>query len=193
MAMLDGALLRRLLPVFGVLAVSLTASDVALAEPDFGPYDIPTTFYISKSDDKNRVDYGIRLDQRCAPINDDAVFPYWREFEHAPPVRTHKLGMLEYIPYGFSEQRSIRKTPQGGIQLLKLKQWDKSPIVIITKKEADGHCTATVHAMINGKEAELVYMYVKLLKGGIAPSVDYVEVHGKDLDTGAEIVVRMKK
>jgi hypothetical protein len=47
-----------------------------------------TLFFISKSDDENRVDYGMRLDSKCAPYGDESVFPYWREFEPLPPVRT---------------------------------------------------------------------------------------------------------
>jgi hypothetical protein len=108
-------------------------------------------------------------------------------------VRTHPLGTLEYVPYGISEQRSIRKTLNGGIHMMKLRQFDKTSIGIITKKEADGKCSSQARAIINGKESELVYIYVKLGKGGIVPSVDYVDVHGKDLDTGAEIQERMRK
>ncbi len=176
-----------------LLAGFVLPGSAEAGDPDFGPNDIPTVFYISKSDDKNRVDYGIRLDARCASAKDDAVFQYWREFENAPPVRTHSLGVFEYVPYGISEQRSIRKLLTGGIHIMRLRQFDKTPIAIVTKKEADGHCTSQARAIINGKESELTYIYVKLGKGGITPTVEYVDVHGKDLDTGAEIQERMRK
>lgn len=185
--------MRRLV-FLGLLVCALAPTDAAAQDPQFGPHDIPTVFYISKSDDKNRVDYGIRLDDRCAPTVDEAVFQYWRHFE--PPndgTYTHKLSTMEYIPYGISEQRSLKKTPTGGIHVMKLRQFDKSPIAIITKKESDGHCSSTAHAMLDGKEVELLYIYVKLGKGGITPSVEYIDVHAKDLDTGADIVTRMKK
>lgn len=189
--------MTRTLPRAVALALAALAAAVpgsaGAADPEFGQHDVPTVFYISKSDDRNRVDYGIRLDARCAPAKDDAVFPYWREFENSPPVRTHALGMFEYVPYGISEQRSIKKTQTGGVHVMKLRQFDKTQIGIITKKEADGRCTSQAHAIINGKEAELTYIYVKLGKGGLTPKVDWVDVHGKDLETGAEIVERMKK
>lgn len=184
---------RRAGLVVGVIGLSLWIGPDASADLTFGQYDVPTAFYISKSDDHNRVDYGIHLDVRCAPLSDDAVFPYWREFENSPPVRTHSLGMFEYVPYGFAEQRTIRKIPNGGIHLVKLKQFDKTPIAIITKKEADGHCTSQARALVDGKESELTYIYVKLGKGGITPNVEWVEVHGKDLATGSEFTQRMKK
>jgi hypothetical protein len=167
-----------------------TSADTALAsDVQFGPNDVTTVFFIDKSDDHNRVDYGMRLTANCAPVNDDALFPYWREFEH-PPVHTHGLGMLEYVPYGFSEQRMLRRTPTGGLQLVRLKQLDRL-ILISTKKEADGHCSAQAQARINGVDhATLVSVYAKLAG---AMSVDYIDVHGKNPDTGTDIVERIKK
>src|SRR5882672_7887991 len=115
----------------GSLAASLCrTSDAGARDPKFFPFDVPTVFYISKSDDHNRVDYGIHLDDRCVPAENDAVFPYWREFDNAPPVRVHGLGMFEYIPYGISEQRTIRKTPTGGLHFVKLRQFEKTAIGI---------------------------------------------------------------
>jgi hypothetical protein len=163
------------------------------AEPKFFPFDVRTVFYISKSDDRNRVDYGIHLDDRCAPYKDEAVFQYWREFENSPPVRIHTLGIFEYIPYGISEQRIISRTPTGGAVAIKLRQFSKSPIGIVTKKESDGHCSSQARTIINGKDCELTYVYVKLARGGFVPSVDYVDVHGKDSDTGKDVEERLRR
>jgi hypothetical protein len=179
--------------VAALVASFFRASDAGADEPKFSRFDVQTVFYISKSDDRNRVDYGIRLDEHCAPTNNDAVFQYWREFENSPPVRVHTLGVFEYIPYGISEQRLIRKTSTGGIHALKLRQFEKTPIGIITKKESDGHCSSQARAVINGRESELTYVYVRLGRGGLTPSVDYVEVHGKDLGTGEDVHERMRK
>jgi hypothetical protein len=169
------------------------ATDARAEEPTFQRFDVPTTFYISKSDDHNRVDYGIRLDAHCAPIRDEAVFPYWREFEKSPPVRVHTLGVFEFIPYGISEQRILRRTPTGGEHFVKLRQFEKTPVTITTRQEADGHCTSQARAVINGKEAELSFVYVTLGKGGLTPTVQFVDVHGKDLETGHEVTERLRK
>src|ERR1700742_2238673 len=162
------------------------AADARAEEPTFQRFDVPTVFYISKSDDRNRVDYGIRLDATCAPRAGDAVFQYWREFEKAPPVRIHPLGALEYIPYGISEQRTVRRTAEGAVQYMKLRQFPKTPIDIFTRREADGRCVSQARAAINGKECQLDYVYVQLEKGGLFPSVAFVDVHGRDLETGQE-------
>ena len=185
-------MLRRSLGVIFALGVALTiAGDARASSPiQFGPNDIPTVFFISKSDDRNRVDYGIRLNDHCAPTSDDAVFPYWREFEHSPPVRTHSLGMLEYVPYGFSEQRLVHRTQNGGDQLVRLKQLAR-PILVRTRKGPDGHCTATAYARIGSVDgAQLVSVYAKLAG---AMSVEYVDVRGKDPTTGADLTERIRK
>ena len=70
------------------------------SEITFGSHDIQTAFFISKSDDKNRVDYAMRLDKNCAPYGEEAVFAYWREFEGAPPVRTKEFSFIDKVPYG---------------------------------------------------------------------------------------------
>jgi hypothetical protein len=177
----------------GAAGAMLFASDARADEPKFQRFDVETVFYISKSDDHNRVDFGIRLDERCVPKNDDAVFQYWREFEKAPPVRTHGLGAFDFIAYGISEQRVLRKTPTGAVHFIRLRQFPKTPIDIVTKLEADGHCSTQALWTINGKESGLTYVFVQLAKGGIFPSVDFVDVHGRDLETGHEVTERLRR
>jgi Domain of unknown function (DUF4833) len=172
----------------GLLATPAVADEVA-----FGPHDVATVFFISKSDDHNRVDYGIHLDAHCAPLKDEAVYQYWREFENSPPVRVHTLGAFEYIAYGISEQHTVQKTPAGGVHTIKLRQLEKRPVEIITTRGADGRCLSQARTVINGKESEFTFVFVKLSGGFIVPSVDYVDVHGRDLQTSAEVVERMRR
>jgi hypothetical protein len=177
----------RLAPV--VLVVMASAGDARADTTQFGTNDVPTVFFISKSDDHNRVDYGVRLNDHCAPTGDDAVFPYWRELEKNP-VNLHSLNIFEYVPYGFSEQRLVHRTLTGGDQLVRLKQLDR-PILITTKKEADGHCSAQARARVAGVEgAILTSVYAKLAG---AMSVDYIDIHGKNPQTGADLVERAHK
>jgi hypothetical protein len=177
----------------GVAAAAGVPSDAEAHEIAFQPHDLPTVFYISKSDDHNRVDYGIHLDARCLPASDDAVFPYWREFENSPPVRTHSLGLFEYIGYGISEQKTVRRTATGGTHVLRLRQFKQLQIGIQTQVSEGGRCSAQARMAIQGREAELAYMHVQLEKGGFAPSVLYVDVHGRDLDSGRELVERFRR
>jgi hypothetical protein len=162
----------------------------AEAKPTFGPHDIETLFFISKSDDRNRVDYGMRLDADCAPREKDAVFPYWREFENSPPVRLHPLGLFEYYPYGIATQRVLTRTASGIEYHVRLKRIHRD-LVVTTTKEADGRCTAMVHTTIAGMErVELQSAFAKLRR---AMSVEYVDIHGRDPRTGQPIDERIQK
>jgi len=177
-----------------LLGASFLGASIAWAEPPAStPFDIPTVFYISKSDDHNRVDYGIHLDAQCVPIKDDAVFQYWREFEKAPPVRVHALGVLDYIAYGISEQRTLRKTASGAVHFMRLRQFPKTPIEILTTRNAEGRCSSQARTSINGKESELTFVHVNLGKGFLVPSVEFIDVFGKDLQTGQNVSERIRK
>ncbi len=177
-----------------VLGVSLGGiSDASAAQPPFGRSDVQTVFYVSKSDDHNRVDYAIHLDANCVPTQNEAVYFYWREFEKAPPVVVHTAGMLDFIGYGISEQKLLLKTPTVGVHYVKLRQFPQMPVRIITTQGADGRCTAQARSTIGGKERELSFAYVKLGKAFLTPNVEYVDIHGKDLETGQEVVERVRK
>lgn len=170
----------------------LPASDACAKEVAFSRFDIPTVFYISKSDDGSRVDYGIHLDEHCVPQNNDAIFLYWRELDDHPAT-THTLGTFEYIPYGVWDQRVVRKTPTGGVYLVRLRQFKDTPIEITTQKEADGHCSSLARIAINGKTAQFSYVFVKLTKAFPWPSVNWVDIHGKDLTTGQDVTQRIMR
>jgi hypothetical protein len=64
-------------------------------------------------------------------------------------------------------------------------------VLITTKKEADGHCSAVAKARVaNIDGAIFTSVYAKL--AGIA-SVDYIDIHGKHPQTGADLVERVVK
>lgn len=170
--------------------VLLLVAGVARADyPEFGPNDVPTVFYIAKSDDRNRVDYGIRLDAHCAAVNDEAVIPYWREFEHAPPVRTHPLNFMDKMGYGVAAQNIVERNENGGDYVLRLKHVDRR-IGIRTHRNDKGRCVSVARTLINGSPQELLWIYVKLA-GPL--SVDYIDIHGRDPRTGKAVTERLKR
>jgi len=175
-------------PTF-LFALSLAPRPASADDPSFGRFDVPTIFYINKSDDRNRVDYGIRLDEHCTPTLEEPIFPYWREFEPPPPVRTHSLGLLDGLAYGVSHQHVVRRNANGALLLMKPKHVNRW-IWVTTSKEADGHCTATATTSIGGLEGiELLSVYVKL--AGFL-SVEYVNIIGKNPRTGATVSERLQ-
>lgn len=172
------------------LALVCVPRTVLASDPSFGPHDVETLFSIAKSDDRNRVDYGMRLDANCAPAGQDPVFPYWREFERSPPVRTKPMGAFSKMGYGISTQQTLRRTPTGGEHAIRLKQVDRF-LFITTTKGADGRCSALVRTKIAGVEyAELRSIYVKL--SGIL-SVAYIDIKGRNLATGQPVEERLRR
>jgi len=154
-------------------------------EPEFGPQDIPTVFFIDKSDDHNRVDYGMRLDAACSPAAESPVFPYWREFENAPPVRTHGLKWVEFFAYGVAEQRVLRRKPSGGQVTMRLRPLARD-IFITSWRDLEGRCRAAVYTRIaNISGAELLSVHVTL---GAQMQVD---LHGRDPITGNPVDERL--
>jgi hypothetical protein len=170
------------------VAAALVASPAMAAYPPFGPNDIPTAFFISKSDNRNRVDYWMRLDKNCQPPDDEAITPYWREFEKAPPVVTRATGPLDRMAYGVAAQRIAKRSATESDYALRLKAVGR-PIGITTRRAASGKCVAVARTTIGGKTAELLSIHVKLT----GPfSVEYIDIKGKDFKTGKPIIERLK-
>jgi hypothetical protein len=172
--------------VLGTLA-ALVGTQAHADEPAFGPNDIVTVFFFNKSDDKNRVDYGLRLDANCAPVGDEPLFPYWRELEHAPPEKTHALKFIEYAAYGVADQKMLKRPGLTEIAV-RLRALDR-PITVVVDKDEAGKCRAVAWSKISGVEkAQLSSAYIKLSHGW---SVAYVEVHGKDPKAGKDLLEKL--
>jgi hypothetical protein len=180
-----------------LLAVSLIGfaffaapSSARAGNPSFGANDLETIFFIAKSDDKNRVDYGMRLDTHCSPFGQEPVFPYWREFEPPPPVRTKPMGAFAKLGYGIAIQKVLERSGVGGEHAIRLRQVDRT-IYITTSRGTNGRCSALVRTKIAGVDyAELVSIFVKL-SGPL--SVSYIDIKGKDLATGRAIEERLRR
>ena len=131
----------------------------------------------------------MRLDSRCAPYGEEPVFPYWREFEPPPPVRTKPMGAFAKMGYGISTQSVVKRTAAGGEATIKLKQVGRT-IFITTSRGANGRCSALVRTKIaNVQHAELVSIFVKL-SGPL--SVSYIDIKGKNLATAKPLAERVR-
>ena len=171
-----------------LVLATLTAATARADEPTFSGNDVATVFYFSKSDDKNRVDYGLRLDASCMPAGDEPLFPYWREFEGGlDGKRIHTLKFFEYAGYGVSDQ-AVKKSGGRADLTVKLKAFPRE-IVISTEKGEDGKCAVVARAVIAATpNVELQSAFIKLKSGW---SVEYVEVHGKDPKSGKGLAERL--
>lgn len=143
-----------------VLLVVSAGGGRAQATPRIGAHDLPTLFYIAKSDDRNRVDYGVRLDASCAPVGDAPVFAYWRRFEPGQPP-LGELNFLDARGYGIARQEVRVREANGSWIELGLAALPSHRLLALVQRAGD-RCVGAVQTTIRGREAVLDHVFVQL-------------------------------
>lgn len=144
----------------------------APAEKPPAKRDVPL-FSIAKSENKNQVEYSVRVDERCMPFPRAPVSARWRMLEQGP----HRVAPLlprEQKAYGIASQSG---GAQGEVRVV-LRALPSRPIMVQTARAEDGSCHARARVTINGTPAFLFNVYLKL-KGF---SVSYLLLRGWSLD-----------
>ena len=134
--------------------------------------EIASALSIAKSSNKNQVHYAVQVDDACAPSGAAPVHPYWRMLEKSPDA-TEPLGGMEQRAFGIA-----RQDVSGDDVRISLRALPARPITIHTVRGADGKCTSTASATINGAPARIDSVYVKTKFLG----VDYVQLTGVATD-----------
>jgi Domain of unknown function (DUF4833) len=172
------------------LGLGLGLATPARAAPPvtFGPHDVPTVFAISKSDDGNQVQYGLRLDADCRPVGPEPVVGYWREYDKGPAAPLVPFSWLDRTAYGIESQGVSPPGSKGPAVAMNIRATPNRLIDIWVHREADGTCRAEPRATISGRRAVLKLIYVKL--SGIF--VNWVEIRGVALDDGTPVTERVR-
>ena len=122
-------------------------------------WSVPTVFFVAKSENKNQVHYGIRLDDQCAPVGDAPVYAYWRMLEHGP-TSVEPLLSREVRAYGIAEQRVLERGPLARTRVT-LEALRSRPIVV--ESYSDGtRCLARAVMPVTGVPAVLGNVFVQL-------------------------------
>ncbi|MGE0785080.1 MAG: DUF4833 domain-containing protein [Sandaracinaceae bacterium] len=149
--------------------------------------DIATVFFIAKSDDRNRVDYGVRVNERCRPDGNAPMFGYWRRFEpNQPPLGD--LNAMDRSVYGIASQRVRTRAPGGTWIEMRLAALSDERVLTLVRPREGGGCDASARVTLQGHELLLDHLFVQL--GGLS-GVDHVTVFGTDASTGRERRVRL--
>jgi hypothetical protein len=148
--------------------------------PTASANDVGTVFSIRRSLNRNRVDYGVRLDASCRAEGREPVFAYWRMLESGEGVQS--LRRIERRAYGIASQE-VRHDPRGSVIELRLRALPDRPIVVHTRM-GSGQCETEALTPIAGVEAVLRDIYV-VLAGGIR--VDRVEIRGERRGGGGAV------
>jgi hypothetical protein len=139
-------------------------------------------FSIAKSENKNQVQYVVRVDEHCAPLGPAPVSAYWRMLEGGPAQTAPILGR-EVRAYGLASQAIVASGPSGGQVHATLNALPARPMAIETSRAADGACRAVVTTTIAGVPAHLFNVYVHIRWYG----VDYLLLQGWSMD-GSHVV-----
>jgi hypothetical protein len=144
--------------------------------------DVPL-FTVSKSENRNQVQYVVRVDEHCVPLTDTPIWAYWRMIELGP-TRTEPLLGREHPAYGLEGQRVLERGAEGGRMRLALRAIPSRPIEVEARRSPAGTCVATCTMLILGVPAHLFGVYARL-KWPVG--LDYLIIHGWSLD-GTHVV-----
>jgi hypothetical protein len=170
-----------LLLALGMLGVAA----IAHADVEFDRHDVQTIFFIDKSDDRNRVDYGIHLDTSCHPASGSPMVVYWREFENGHEGHvTHGLNVMEGPVYGVGSQRVAETLPDGMTMDIVIRALSSRHLQVHTARIPHG-CSARATTTIAGTLANLDHVHLTL--GDSAGSLRFADIYGTAVEGGAPV------
>jgi hypothetical protein len=118
-------------------------------------------FSISKSENKNFVQFVERLDASCAPVGQAPVYAYWRMLEKGTTA-TEPLLEREQAAYGIASQSVEPRADAIAAVRMTLRALPHMPLLVESGRAADGTCTAWVRTPIDGVDAKLFNVHVVL-------------------------------
>lgn len=138
-------------------------------------------FYIQRTGNTNTIVYdanfsGVKMINAETPIH-----AYWIRYGDKGEIKP-----LNYIQRTFAYGVKVRKTNQANEFLFNLVSYNKKTLTL--KLDAYGNPYALIE--VNGKLMKLHHIFVKTEPGNMfsmTPKVNYVEIFGKDIKTGAAI------
>jgi hypothetical protein len=173
---------RRALAWAVALLVSLFRAGAAGGGDSPAPDTFVPVFSIAKSENRNQVQYVVRVDARCAPAGPAPVSAYWRMLEKGP-AQTAPLLPREVSAYGLARQEVLASDANGGRLVAVLRALPHRPLDIVTSRGPDGTCRALATTSIAGAPSHLFNVYVRLKWDG----VDYLLLQGWSID-GTRVV-----
>jgi hypothetical protein len=154
----------------------------------FGPHDVHSAFYVSKSENKNEVHYGVHLDADCRPQGKEPVFAYWKRLKKGVRVDEPLIGMGVRV-YSASDDQAVTITPTGGRVVMHVKALERLPVDVRIEKGKDG-CSVVPYVMLKGEKARLSYAFLQLGMFGI--SVKYIDVWGVRKSDGRKVTEQFR-
>ena len=155
-------------------ALWLFAVLVLLAAPAAAQIKTSPLFIIERDKNTNVVHYDARLTADGKLDPGEPVIAYWAERAEGSP--REKLSWIQKkMAYGFT----IKPDPSVDGYTMTLKAAPDKQITVKKGKDA-----VHAEAVIDGRPSVLEKLYISASDGLTGPKVHYIEVYGKDLETG---------
>ncbi|MBJ6762203.1 DUF4833 domain-containing protein [Myxococcaceae bacterium JPH2] len=153
------------------------AAALLLACPFVASAAAPTTpssvFFISRSENRNQVHYGLRLGEGCRPIGASPVYAYWRMLERGES-EVEDLLSVEGPVYGVADTQAVESTTEGWRVQFRLRAFADRPIEF-SVTAVNGQCAVQAWTNMSGKRAQLEHIFVKT---SWPFSIDFVRLDG---------------
>jgi len=166
----------------------LLASRVVPAPSQLPAAPVHAILRIDKSENRNQVFYGARVDAACRPKGANPIFAYWRMRERGPNV-TENLLDHEQQAYGIETQKVLARSNQGGSVHVQLQAWPDRPIKLQLFRAANG-CAARALLDIQRTPAILQSIYINI---GFLFSVNYALLRGIRTTDGTPIHEKLRR
>ncbi len=142
----------------GLVSVMLLATHSS-AEADPARRDA-LLFSISKSENKNRVVYEVKLDESCRPAGTTPVHAYWRMLERSSSA-VEPLLPKEERAYGFGGRQVVARDASGGTVRFALRALPDREVVV-RSGQGEGGCFAQALTRVGDAQARLFNVHARL-------------------------------
>jgi len=180
---------RSLLHAALVAALVAGLAAPALADPPtFGRTDVRSVFFIGKSQNRNQVHYGIRLDAQCAPAGAAPVVGYWKNLEQGPNA-VSAIRRSEERAYGIAFQRTGQRPDGSWFVRVALRAVSAREIRIVPSRDPQtGRCFAIAQMSMAHTIARLDSVFVQI-SGPL--QVEWIELRGRRARGGEPVTERV--
>ncbi len=163
--------------------------DLSVPEPQDTfpvPYRITNQlFYLQRTTNTNTIVYSLNIGKDGKLIESNPVKVFWIRYPEGGMIKD--LNMLQKT---FAYGTLSHKNTDGSfaISLVSYKKYE------MTLKKSPKNNGFAIHSLINKRDAILSRIFVKIDPGGslFSPNIAYVEVLGRDAETGKPLMERFK-
>ncbi len=146
-----------------------------------GARDLASVFLVAKSENKNQVHYGVRVDQACNVIGTSPLYGYWRMLEKNGEIEP--ILSREIRAYGLHPVQRIEKTGGATTIHARMNAIPDRQLRVTVARTAAG-CEAQATIPIAGADAQLRLIYIRL---AWPFGVDYILLRGARMADGHSV------